>query len=167
MARRPTVRLLFDEDVSPKVARALRELDFNVEHVGGTGQPSKSSSDEEVLAFAQQSHQVIVTRNHDMIMLCAERGVSVVWLDPHRQHLRLDEQAAMAFGGIAEWCARLAEASEPVCLRVLRTRLHVLPVVEGAEAAAKRYHAIRKRAARGARRKAKASPADQLSTDDV
>lgn len=164
MSRRPSARLLYDEDVSAKVARALRELDFNVEHVGGQGQPAKGSTDEEVLSFAQRTSQVIVTSNHDMIVLCAERRASVVWLDPHGRHLRLDEQAAMAFASIVRWCHVLAETAEPVCLRVLRTKLHVLPVTEGAAAAAKRYHAIRKRQSR---KRPQPRPPGQMAADEL
>ncbi len=163
--RRPQLRLLYDEDVSPKVAKALRALDFQVHHVGEEGQPPKESSDEAVLAYAQKTRQVIVTSNHDMIMLCAERGASVVWLDPHGRRLRLDEQASMAFEGIVQWCALLSEAEGAVCLRVLRTRVHVLPVTEGAVLAEKRYRAIRKRKAQ--QRENRPTLADQLSTDEI
>ncbi len=162
---RPQLRLLYDEDVSPKVAKALRALDFQVHHVGEEGQPPKNASDEEVLSFAQKTNQIVVTKNHDMIMLCAEQGASVVWLDPHGRHLRLDEQASMAFHGIVDWCADLAGATEPVCLRVLRTRRHLLPVAEGAAQAEKRYRAMQKRKAQQRPRKAPAT--DQMSTDDV
>lgn len=123
-------------------------LDFHVHHVGGQHQPPKNSTDEEVLAHAQQSRQVIVTSNHDMIMLCGERGASVVWLDPHGQRLRIDQQALMAFKGIDAWCLLLGQAATPVCLRVLRTKVHVLPVEDGAALAEKRYREIRQRQAR-------------------
>ncbi len=146
-------------------AKALRALDFQVHHVGEEGQPPKNSSDEEILAFAQKTRQVIVTSNHDMIMLCAERGASVVWLDPHRRRLRLDEQASMAFEGIVQWCALLTEATGPVCLRVLRTRVHVLPIDEGAALAEKRYRAIKRRKAQ--QRARQPTPIAQMSTDDI
>lgn len=165
-ARRPKVRLLFDEDASPKVARALRELDFRVEHVGGAEQPTKGSTDREVLDHALRTGQIVVTRNLDMVMLCAERNVSVVWLDRQRRvkELTLDQQAALAFAGIAQWCADLATATEPVCVRVLATRRHVLPVAEAAELAAKRHHKIQQR-----RRKPrpKAVPEGQMASNEA
>lgn len=163
---RPQQRLLYDEDVSPKVARALAALDFRVNHVGGLGQPAKNSEDEEVLAHAMATNQVVVTKNHDMIMLCAEKGASVIWLDPHRRHLRLDEQAALAFAGIVDWCGRLQAATEAVCIRVLRTRVHVYPVAEGAALAERRYRAIQKKAQQTRRRRKPADDSGQLTTDD-
>lgn len=163
---RPQQRLLYDEDVSPKVARALAALDFRVSHVGGDGQPRKNSDDQEVLAHAMTTNQVVVTSNHDMIMLCAEKGVSVVWLDPHRRHLRIDEQAALAFAGVVDWCGLLESAAEPVCIRVLRTRVHIYPVAEGSALAERRYRAIQKRKAQQSRRR-KATAPGQLATDDA
>lgn len=162
---RPLLRLLYDEDVSPKVARALSALDFRVDHVGGPGQPAKNAPDDEVLTHATKCQQVMVTSNHDMIMLCAERGASVIWLDPHRRHLRVDEQAAMAFAGIVEWCGLIIDAAEPVCVRVLRTRVHVYPVVEGAALAEKRYRAIQMKN-RTQRRRPRQAPEGQMVTGD-
>lgn len=165
-ARRPQVRLLFDEDVSPKVARALRELGFNVEHVHGPGQPTKGATDAEVLDFALRTQQTVVTRNLDMVMLCGERGISVVWLDRQRgrRELTLDQQAAMAFAGIPDWCADLSTATGPVCVRVLSTRRHVLPVADAARIAEKRHLKIQRRQRPP---RPKPSPEGQLLTDDV
>ncbi len=106
-----------------------------------------------------------MTKNHDMVMLCAEKNVSVVWLDPYRRHLRLDEQAGMAFDGIVQWCELLSAASEAVCVRVLRTRVHVYPVVKGAEMAERRYRAIQKRKAQERRQRRARPDGAQLSTD--
>lgn len=168
MEARPQQRLLFDEDVSPRVARALFELGFKVGHVGGPGQPAKQSSDPDVLDHAMRNNQTVVTKNHDMIMLCAERDVSVVWLDPHGRQMLLDEQAAMAFAGIRAWTTALAEATEPVCVRVLRTRMHVLPVAVGGALAAKRYHArLRRRARKASRRPSRPAAPGQLSTENA
>jgi len=164
---RPQQRLLYDEDVSPKVARALAALDFRVSHVGGPEQPAKESDDATVLAHAMSTNQIVVTSNHDMIMLCAEEGASVVWLDPHGRHLRLDEQASLSFAGIVGWCSRLEAAVEPVCIRVLRTRVHQYPVAVGAALAERRYRAIQKRKAQPVRRRRR--PQDvggQLTTDE-
>lgn len=164
---RPQQRLLYDEDISPKVARALAALDFRVSHVDGLDQPPKNSLDEDVLAHAIKTNQVVVTSNHDMVMLCAERGASVIWLDPHRRHLRLDEQADLAFRGVVTWCELLAGASEPVCVRVLRTRVHVYPVAEGAALAEKRYRAIQKKQRALRRRRAKRDEGGQMSTGET
>ncbi len=160
MEKRSQTRLLFDEDVSPRVARALYELGFHVFHVGQKGQPEKRTKDPAVLDHAIKCNQVVVTRNHDMIMLCAERGVSVVWLDPHGTRLSIDRQAALAFGSIRQWTDALEGASEAVCVRALRTRVRTMPVADGADLAAKRYYARQKREA-ARKRTAKPTPRGQ------
>lgn len=71
----------------------------------------------------------------------------------------------MAFGGIRQWTDALEEATEPACVRVLRTKVQTLPVAEGAAMAAKRYHARQKRAA-GRKRTPKATPPGQLEGRD-
>jgi hypothetical protein len=71
--------------------------------------------------------------------------------------MTIDRQAAIAFGSIRRWTAALEEAAEPVCVRVLRTKVLSMPVAEGATLAAKRYYARQKRAS--ARKKPKRTPA--------
>ncbi len=161
MEKRPRTRLLFDEDVSPRVARALYELGFHVFHVDQKGQPPKGGPDPEVLDHAIRCNQVVVTKNHDMIMLCAERGVSVVWLDPQGTPLTIDRQAAMAFGSIRQWTDALETASGPVCVRVMRTVVRPMPVADGAAMAAKRYYARQKREA-ARKRTTKPTPPGQM-----
>lgn len=148
MEARPTTRLLFDEDVSPHVARALFELGFRVYHVGGDDQPPKGTPDPGVLDHAMRCNQTVVSKNYDMIILCAERNVSVIWWDPRGREMPVDEQASLAFSGLRAWTAALAEASEPVCVQVLRTKFHVLPVAQAGATAAKRYRTSLRRKAR-------------------
>ena len=71
------IRLLWDELLSHRVPQALRVLGFNVSHVGnhGDGAPPKGSTDREVLDHARSTNQIIVTSNHDMMLLCIEVGV--------------------------------------------------------------------------------------------
>jgi predicted nuclease of predicted toxin-antitoxin system len=112
--------------VSPRIARALRELSFNVEHVGGDGQPAKGSEDSVVLEAAKRRNQVVVTTNHDMIVLCLEEGESVVWLDPRDKNLTLVSQTEMCFSQIAEWELQLGLANGPVCVVARKTRTEVM-----------------------------------------
>lgn len=144
---RPPLRLLFDELLPWRVARALNELGFRTSHVGheGHGQPPRGSTDEAVLAHATKTNQIVVTSNHDLIMLCAERGESVVWIDPRGQQFRHDELAAVAFAGIATWHRLLQAQSEAACVRVLRTKVEVLPLDRASQVAAARMRALRKR----------------------
>ena len=148
MQARPATRLLFDEDVSPHVARALFELGFRVFHVGGVDQPRKGTADPEVLDHAMRLNQTVVSKNYDMIMLCAERNVSVIWWDPRKREMPVDEQASLAFSGVRAWATALAGASEPVCVHVLRTKFYVLPVAQAGAMAEKRYRTSLRRKAR-------------------
>lgn len=111
----PRVRLLFDELLPQVVARALRELGFRVSHVGNVddGSPAYGASDEEVLAHARQTNQVIVTSNHDMIVLCAEQVASVVWTDPRGRQFRRAELVVVAFGGIEQFSKRCPTRRRP------------------------------------------------------
>lgn len=122
MARtRARIRLLFDELASPKVARALAALDIQVAHVHGEGQPPKGSEDAVVLDAAQQQKRTIVTNNHDMIALCAERGHSVIWLDPRDKDMTFLAQTLMCFTQILEWERLLTNAGTPVCIQAQKT----------------------------------------------
>lgn len=148
---RPKLRLLFDELLPWTVAEALNVMGFRTSYVGNDqhGQPKRRSSDAVVLRHAIDTGQVVVTYNHDMIMLCAEQQQSVMWLDPRGRQFRSDEIAALAFGGIAEWQRLLEAHGEPVCLRVLRTKVEVIPLDRAGHLAERRMKAARaKQAAR-------------------
>lgn len=167
---RPTIRLLFDELLPWRVATALDVLGFHTSHVGDEthGAPPRGSSDEVVLAHARRTNQVVVTSNHDMIMLCAELHESVVWLDPRGRQFQSDETALVAFRGIAEWQRRLDGAEQPVCVRVLRTKVETLALQRAADLAAQRLRALRaRRARRPAGRRPALSGQELLDGDDV
>lgn len=154
---RPRLRLLFDELLPASVARALHELGFRTSHVGNLdhGQPPRGSDDAFVLDHAVRTSQVVVS-NHDMIMLCAERAQSVVWIDPRGRQFRHDELAAVAFAGIAEWHRRLAEAPTAVCVRVMRTKVETLPLDRAHALAGTRMRTLAARTRRRVRRVAEA-----------
>jgi predicted nuclease of predicted toxin-antitoxin system len=149
---RPRQRLLFDELLPPDVARALHELGFNTSYVGNGahGQPPRGSDDATVLRHAMATNQVVVTYNHDMIILCAELGHPVIWLDPRGRQYRHDELVVLAFGGIARWEQGLAAAGGAVCVRVLRTKVETLTLDRAAQLSEQRMRrlAARKRAQR-------------------
>lgn len=147
---RPSQRFLFDELLPWRVARALHELGFNTSHVGheGHGAPSRGSSDATVLRHAVETNQVVVTSNHDMIILCAEQGQSVVWLDPRGRQLRHDETVVLAFSGLAEWARLLQAADGSSCVRVLRTKAEVLTLGRASLLAKRRMRSLRARRAR-------------------
>lgn len=139
-------------------------LGFATSHVGHVehGQPDRGSSDATVLAHAVQTKQIIVTKNHDMIMLCAERRESVVWIDPYGRQFRHDELAAVAFSGIATWHELLAKSDGPVCVRVLRTKVEVMSLDRASVMAESRMRRIAGRNAR--QRRGRAEVSGQIAT---
>lgn len=159
---RPTLRLLFDELLPWRVAEALHVLGFNTSYVNNAAhnQPRKGSSDAEILAHAMKTGQVIVTSNHDMIMICAQQQQSVIWIDSRGRQYRRDELAALAFSGIRDWQAGLASATGPMCLRVLRTKIELLPLDRAGRLAERRMKSLRRKQA--ARRRPPAQSPGQL-----
>lgn len=126
------------------MARALRELGFNTSHVGHFEDqaPPKGSPDRKVLDHAKATGQIVVTSNHDMILLCQERAESVVWIDPRGRQFKVDELALIAFRGIAEWERLLNSASVPVCVKVLRTKVELIDLDRAAKLARGRMRRI-------------------------
>lgn len=151
------MRLLWDELLSPRVPRALRELGLPTTHVGSAdhGVPERGSSDEEVLAFAQQRNQVIVTSNHDMMELCAEAAQRFVWIDPRGRQLRLAEQVVLVFTQIERW-ERLLDEDGGACVRALRTRCDRIEPEEAVRLARQRMVSLERR------RRRRATPAPTL-----
>lgn len=156
-ADRPTTRLLFDENLPWRVAAALRILEYQVSYIGddtaSPPSPSRGSSDEAVLNHAENANQLIVTSNLDMILLCVERGQSMIWIDPRGEHLRRAELVLVVFKGIDDWSERLAAADEPICLRAMRTRTNTLALEEAGRLARGRMSNIA--AARSRRKRPK------------
>ncbi len=128
--RPPRSRLLCDENLPWRVAGALRELGYNVSYVGneGDGAPSRGSSDETILNHARITNQVVVTSNHDMILLCLEQPQSVIWLDPRGRKITLEEMVVLVFKAAHTWERMLQSATGPVCIRALRTKNQSLSV---------------------------------------
>jgi predicted nuclease of predicted toxin-antitoxin system len=136
--------LIWDEQLSHPVARALRELGFNTTYVGAPdhGVPPKSSTDGEVIAYALRTNQVIVTSNHDMMLLCDEAAQRFVWIDPRGRRLRREEQVMLCFGQIARWEEILASGS---CVRAMRSKAVPIGSAEAARLAAQRFRALHRR----------------------
>ena len=158
-AQRPRVRLLWDEDLSTLVPKALRVLDFRVTYVGSddTGVPVKSSTDRAVVEYALSTNQVIVTKNHDMMTLCAEVGQRFVWLDPRGKALTREAQVLLVFRQIAEW-ERILNELPAVCVLARRGGCKAIEAGEAARLANNRMRALeRKHRQRSHRRRLPAS----------
>lgn len=129
------LRLLFDELLPWRVASALRELRYkNISYVGDEHSdppaPARGSSDEVVLDHAIRVNQIVVTSNHDMIVLCAERGCNIIWIDPRGRQIEFEEMVLLCFKHITDWAERFDAAAESVCLRALRTKTETLTLDE-------------------------------------
>jgi predicted nuclease of predicted toxin-antitoxin system len=121
-------------------------LGIHATHVGHVedGCPARGSSDETIIEFAHKTNQVIVTSNHDMMLLCAEAGQQFVWLDPRGKHLGGVEQALLVLRQVREWEEILASDSI-ICVRARRTRCESIDPSEAARLAAQRMKSIQKR----------------------
>lgn len=162
-AKRPQLRLLWDELLSVRVARALGELGFNVTWVGSDrhdGVPPKGSSDADVIEFAQRTNQVIVTSNHDMMLLCDEAGQRFVWIDPRGRQLDTEHQVLLCFSQIRRW-QEILESDPRACVRALRTKCEPIESGEAARLAGQRFKAIQRKQ-RAVRSRAASSSGLQL-----
>lgn len=144
--KKATVRLIWDEQLAPKVPRALRELGLKTTHVGhqSDGCPIKGSSDQEIIDYALKTNQIIVTSNHDMMLLCSEAGQRFVWLDPRGKQLGGVEQALLVLRQIAAW-EDILNSDSSICVRAMRTKCEPIDSAEAARLAAQRMKTIQKR----------------------
>ena len=147
-------------------AAALSQLEFKSTYVGNpdhAGVTDRGSSDKEVLDFAQQTNQVVVTSNHDMILLCAESQQPVIWIDPRGRQFSREALVLLVFKNISDWEERLNQATGPVCLKALRTKTTTLSLNEAGRLARQRMRRIS--AAR--RRRGSQQPLGPLMSGEV
>jgi predicted nuclease of predicted toxin-antitoxin system len=162
----PRTRLLFDELLPWQVAEALRVLGHRASYVGNAKdrQPTRGSGDEDVLAHAKHTNQIIVTSNLDMILLCAEQGQDVVWIDPRGRQFTREKLALLFLEQVNEWERLLRETHEPVAIHALRTRVDALSLPRAASIAKRRLQVLRRRKRQGVR--VTPGPLGPLLSDD-
>ena len=121
-------RLLFDDGIPRTVSAALRELGVAASHLGHDKDrtPARSTDDTSLLANARSTGSVVVTATPEMVSLCAEQRVPVVWLDPVGRPFTIEELVPLVFLGATDWQSRLSARSSPSCVRVRRTATEVL-----------------------------------------
>lgn len=144
--KRVRVRLLWDEQLSPDVPKALRALRVNASYVGNSAddQPKRGSTDPEIVEHAKRTNQVIVTSNHDMMLICEEARQQFVWVDPYGRTLNRRAQVVLAFEQVEAWQSILASDPE-ICVRALRTKCEPIAASEAARLAAQRMRELRRR----------------------
>jgi predicted nuclease of predicted toxin-antitoxin system len=121
------MRLLIDENLSPRVARLLREAGHDATHVTEVG--LGNTDDVEILDAAADGARAIVTADTDFGALLAARGTSspsVVMLRSS-DHLTPDEQARLVLAVLVRVGDDL-EQGAIASVTTERVRLRDLPV---------------------------------------
>lgn len=158
-----TLRLLFDENVSPSVAAALEALGLKTYAVGVPPAPEKGSTDPELIAWAVKTSCVIVTYNHDMMVMAHARGSRFVWLDHRNRSMSRFEQARLVPSQIEAWQLLLTDHADS-CVHAGRTFCEALDAAEAARRVDQRAR-TRKRRQSAKRLKAKAAAESPLPFD--
>jgi hypothetical protein len=133
-------------------------LGYNTSYVGNVsdGQPNRGSSDELIVEHSLRTNQIIVTSNHDMMLICAEAGQRFVWLDPRGRQLTRAEQVLLVFSQIDEW-QQILEEQSGMSIRALRTRSVAIESAEAARLARRRMRDLHQRRQRRTSFRAKQS----------
>lgn len=144
------MKLLFDENLPWRVAEVMGVLEFDVSYVGQYeyGSAKRGSPDSVVLAEAQRINRIVVTSNHDMILLCIEKEESVIWIDPYGRQIKRNEMAVLVVNAIPEWEKNLADVSGPVVIRTLRTKIELLDLKDAKQLVQRRMKGIATKEAR-------------------
>jgi predicted nuclease of predicted toxin-antitoxin system len=124
------MRLLIDENLSPRVTRLLGEAGHDVVHVTEVG--LGDTDDAEILDAAANGARAIVTADTDFGALLAARGTSspsVVMLRSS-DHLTPDEQAGLIVKVLVSVGAEL-ERGAIASVTTERVRLRDLPIAPG------------------------------------
>lgn len=145
--RRSSLRLLFDEHMSSKVARALYELGHHVYYINEKGHPLKGTSDADVRAHARRQNLRVVTYDIEFVEVAAREDLSLVWYDA-RGHSRTLEAVAHVF--LSRWweLEDAAQKNPNATLRLLKSRV----VPHDFSETEKRAIAQRQRRERGSRK---------------
>ncbi len=77
-----------------------------------------------------------------MVTLCAEQRQSVLWIDPYGRQFTRESLALLVFSGAPDWETRFREATDPICVRALRSRSETLTLEEAFALADRRMKRI-------------------------
>lgn len=157
------LRLLFDENVSPAVAAALAALNVNAFAVGTPPAPDKGSTDLDLIAWAVKTNCVIVTYNHDMMLMAHTQRARFVWLDHRNRSMSRFEQARLVLSQIEAWQLLLEDHADS-CVHAGRTFCEALDPADAARRVDQRARA-RKRKQAAKKSKANASRETSLPLD--
>lgn len=157
------LRLMFDENLSPKVAKALHLVDKDVQWAGKGGRFPKGTPDEVIVEAMAAEGRYMFTKNFDMVMAWADAGGHFIWLDPRHEPTKHD-QARLVFTMWDRW-ERHLEDDEVECLGVGLSTIHPLTAEAGRDLAAARFEKHQAAIRRAAQRDEQQSELD-FSDDD-
>jgi predicted nuclease of predicted toxin-antitoxin system len=157
------MRVLFDEQASTSVARALACLGKACTFVGGENQVPKGTPDKEVAASARAQGRILLTFNFDMVLAAADEGVRFIWFDQRNKDLTLLETAFILLRQWDRWEEALRDPSVK-CLKVGRQSMEVLSIEQARRRAQRRMQ--RSYSAKKRARKPLTQPRLQFDDDD-
>lgn len=138
MPRPFQLRVLFDEQMSSSVARALFCLGKSTTYVGAPKQVSRGATDETVARAAHRNRRVLLTVNFDMVLAACEVGVRFIWFDQRGRSPTKLETALIILRKWEEW-ERLLSDPRVVCIKAGRLRTEVLSVDQARKRALRRF----------------------------
>lgn len=136
--RQRDLRLIFDEDASTNVAKALACLGKHVTYVGAPNQVKKSTEDRGVARWAKQRGYVVFTFNFDMVLAASEEDVRFIWFDQRKRNLNKLETALILLKQWDKWEKELANPSVR-CLKVGRNSIERLNPRQARQRALRRF----------------------------
>jgi predicted nuclease of predicted toxin-antitoxin system len=138
MARPIRFSVIFDEQMSSGVARALACLGKSVTYVGARGQVRRGSSDLVVARSARRNRRVILTVNFDMVMSACDAGVRFIWFDQRGRSPTKLETAFIMLRKWEEWETALADP-KVACIKVGRQKTELLSLDQARKRASRRF----------------------------
>lgn len=117
------MKLLFDANFSPRIVRALRELDLECELVHSTEHLAQAAKDPEVFELARTLEAVLVTKDRKILKrqheLAAYRTAGIAgFIFTGTAQRKLAEEAAFVLSVIAEVIKVAAHHRPPYVFRV-------------------------------------------------
>lgn len=113
-----TIRLLLDENLSPrlKTALLLRFPDMDVVRVGDDGAPSYGTSDAEILHYTEREQRLLVTDNRTSMpghitdhLTAGRHHWGVLYISPHLSFAEILDELCIVWGAstVDEWLDRI------------------------------------------------------------
>lgn len=159
------LRVVFDEQMSVRVARALAALGKPVTFIGQKGQLPKGSLDPEVASFAKVEKRAVFTVNYDMVLAACDQQTRFIWFDKRGREPLMIELASICLSQWPQWEAAMADPGVH-CLKVGRKSLEALSLPEARRRATRRYSQMLRANKAGVVRKANRNQGTLIFPDD-